>query len=756
MQLSRFARDRLHAVPDEGGQVLAITAVFLVVLILVAAWVLDQAVWYTHHTHLQTQADAAALAAAQDFQYPCPTPGPLASSEAPNSTMINTVHEYDGTSGDGGAGPTEPPNYNGPGSTANGQVWSTPIAATTYSATGHNLFSVVNQQNFENQPGNPNDSFTYNGDPCNDGNIDVKLTETNVPSVIPFLTPSYINAQARVQIQQQSESGNLVPFAVQTNDPNAAEAFFINEDNGDQISGAPVVTLTDQSTSNSLGQEVWASGAFSLTIPSSTPDIGVIIALAQSSSDLTATMTSTCTTAGVFCFDQSPGPSLLHIHTYTTGAGGQPGSGTEPHIEDVQLLTLTPGTVTPAPCNDAYFSDAEDINSGTPTACSVGIAAKIDVGSTPNPAGMTVTAKIGSQTTSLCYQTSGTYSGYWESVAPGITSCTGSGALTVPAAKQDGTTSNSNEVDLTVTCTKMTGGCTNNGTSDGSNDAGLKDVQRSYAADESTSGQVGSLALAQGGVDSNSFEACDAHDSNVCTYSGLSFTMGVEELTNREVGGGTPITLHLQTGSSSSTSGLIQCPPDNGGSGIRTSLMDGCGGSFVINGSAQDPHGSDPNCTYIGQMPTPPSDCIASEPGLKTGPVTQGFSYRICGSAANCNGPTQDTDANGNPTGTVAYCPSNWPSSSSTAIDIPSNDSRLISMFITPYASLSSGGPWPIVNFAEFYVVGFPGDGCSSDPSVSGLEVEGYFIKYVAPGGEGNGQQCTQNTFGNCVGVLTK
>ncbi|HWE46588.1 MAG TPA: pilus assembly protein TadG-related protein, partial [Caulobacteraceae bacterium] len=56
---------------SEDGVVLVVTVVIMVTLLVVAAFAIDTAIWYVHGRHLQTQADGAALAGAQAFQFPC-------------------------------------------------------------------------------------------------------------------------------------------------------------------------------------------------------------------------------------------------------------------------------------------------------------------------------------------------------------------------------------------------------------------------------------------------------------------------------------------------------------------------------------------------------------------------------------------------------------------------------------------------------------------------------------------------------------
>ncbi len=52
---------------DESGQVLVFVAVILTVLVGMAALVVDVGSWYQAQRHLQTAADAAALAGAQEL-----------------------------------------------------------------------------------------------------------------------------------------------------------------------------------------------------------------------------------------------------------------------------------------------------------------------------------------------------------------------------------------------------------------------------------------------------------------------------------------------------------------------------------------------------------------------------------------------------------------------------------------------------------------------------------------------------------------
>jgi hypothetical protein len=81
-----------------------------------------------------------------------------------------------------------------------------------------------------------------------------------------------------------------------------------------------------------------------------------------------------------------------------------------------------------------------------------------------------------------------------------------------------------------------------------------------------------------------------------------------------------------------------------------------------------------------------------------------------------------------------------------------------------PYGSLNSNGEAILASgevqiqaFATFYVMGFPGDSCKSDPSTGNTEVVGHFIKYLSTDKEGSGgQKCSTNSLGQCIIVLTR
>src|SRR5690242_6356331 len=76
---------------DEDGQILILTAATIIAVLFLGTVVVDVGNWYIHRRHLQTQVDAAALAAASDF-----TGCFLTDQSAANTNITNTALLYGG------------------------------------------------------------------------------------------------------------------------------------------------------------------------------------------------------------------------------------------------------------------------------------------------------------------------------------------------------------------------------------------------------------------------------------------------------------------------------------------------------------------------------------------------------------------------------------------------------------------------------------------------------------------------------------
>ena len=159
-----LVRRRLAQSDPERGAVIVMVAVWLPILVLIAAFVVDIANWFVHRRHLQMQADAAALAAAGDWAFP----------GCSDAAIEARARQYGGF-------------------TLNSQIGGTPTSR---------VHLLMNSRTWHGQT-SPVDSTVDTDGPCAGAMVDVKLTETDLPwflkvtKIVPF-----INAHARVSIFQ--------------------------------------------------------------------------------------------------------------------------------------------------------------------------------------------------------------------------------------------------------------------------------------------------------------------------------------------------------------------------------------------------------------------------------------------------------------------------------------------------------------------------------------------------------------------------
>jgi Putative Flp pilus-assembly TadE/G-like len=338
----------------EAGAVSVLVAVLLPVMILLGSFVIDGGSWFQHEAHLQLQADAGALAGAQEFNA-------LACQDA---AVDARAQQYSGMAGG------DTPLHN-------------QLTGNTTS-----VFEKINSQAYPSQPNPPaSDSTPMTGSPCKDALLDLKLTETSLPWYFQAIGVGGINAHARVSVLQQTAGSGFLPIAVNETTPVAATAYFINEDTSAILASSP---LTNTGT-NGAGQAVWSSPA-PASVNVNAAHVGVIVALSGTASNTTCPSNSQL----VNCFDLNPGPSLVHIQGYSTS-----GTGTT-KAPIARSVTLQPGAGT-SPCTDGYFSNATGD-------CTFGLMATIDMGANPNPTGVTVTAAVAGTTTPLTYS-GGTWGG---------------------------------------------------------------------------------------------------------------------------------------------------------------------------------------------------------------------------------------------------------------------------------------------------------------------------------------------------------
>jgi Flp pilus assembly protein TadG len=656
---------------NERGAVLVFLALFAPVAILLATFAIDTSNWFLHQRHLQVQADAGALAAAQGFQ-PCN-----------NEAIYKVAGQYSGA--------TSVKTPTGGSAAASSPLYNQQIGGTTQA----NMHELVNSPTYYNQP-LPVDSSVNTTNPCAAEMVDVKLTETNLPWYFNiFKSVPYINAHARVEILKETTGSGIEPLAVAETAPVAGEAYFVDEDNKDAILAEKPLTDLGQ---NSEGQDVW-SNPTPLAVEIKKPHIGVVIALSGKIGD------TKCGDPLVLCFDETAGtgPSLLHVQGWSAANSGT-GSYKAPIARQV---TLQPGM-----CSDGYFAAGGK-------GCTIGVTAAVDLGATPNPPGVTVSTIVGGG----------------AAVAMTYSTTTKKWSVSGVALPKEG----SNRVDLLVECKQSTAGspCAlekKNTTTK----VTLEDVQRAYAAGETGSGPITGAWIGESEgppLDANSFEVCEAADANSCTHK-LVVTVDVAGSLAAAAGFSDPIKKLRFEGTHGVRAG---CPPPAkpSGSVYREDIENGCPGKYRINTS-------DPNCT----VNTSPYECFTiGLPGKDSGPTFQAIQTRI----------EKEPEFK-------ESCPNKWQNDNGGGVPtIPVNDPRILQVFIMPYGSVNAAGQSllgneevPIQNFAAFYVTGFPGDTCKSDPSTGNAEVVGHFIEYVNPLGVSGENKCVASSLGECVAVLTR
>ncbi len=719
-------------VRDEAGAILIIFSLFISMTILICSFALDVGNWFEHQRHLQLQADAAAFAAASKFAFGC-TP--------------KLEEEIYGTAGQyGGATSVIKPAKTGI-ATSTAPLYNEQVGSTEQS----NIHEEINNKAFYKQElqGHPSETTTVEEAPCqpNAGMVDVKMTETNLPWFFKAADVSDINAHARVSVLQESSASGVSPLAVAETAPLAMRAYFVNEDETATLaSDRPFAESLLKQESNT--REWRSTEAVPVAINKTSGNaahIGVVVALSgepKYPEKSAATLSEKCSEPFVKCFDDGATGPLLHIAGYSNEGTG---TVTAPLAREVRLSAPKPKDT----CTDGYFSDAS-------ASCTFTISALLSYGS-PKTKGVTVKPKVKGATGVALTAPANAETEPW----------TGTATLTAG--------SGSNEIALLVECKHEEGSPCASTTAA----VEIKDVQRIYAASTADAGPIsGAYVSEPGGTnpvpgkeDADAYEVCEGtHTGSKCTPH-LSITIDAEPsladaadceekaaCEANHAGYYNQLT-HLKFKGNSGE--IDECVPgENGGtSEYRAHLAEGCPDKYKLNELNSEGAFSDPECKSAN-----PYDCITiGLPGNHNG-ARFGVHERF------------ETKP---PSGTRFYCHNEWQLQNSKNGDVPalpSNDSRIVQVFVLPYGAIneegeptSSSGAAPIIHLASFYVTGFSEDGCAlttkekeegfePDATAESFEIVGHFIKYVALLGETNGEKCrTEATaIETCVPILTE
>jgi hypothetical protein len=278
-----------HLGSDESGQIAILTAGIVLAIVFLFLLSIDIGNWYVHHRHLQTQADAAALAGGAHFADCFSSDAGVAA--AANATIENAALEYAG----------------GPGSAYNAQVGGG-------SSRVHTLF---NSKMFYR--GSYVDSDVETQGPCQTPHymLDVKQTEIDVPYILGGMIGSVlpaVNARARVALKKAIILQGSLPLAVPDVDPSHVSVTYVNEATGAIVAGPYELTKG----AGAGGLNYW-SGSGSVTVPAGDTKIGVRVGLGHQPPTCAAANGTGGT--GFVCYDYTNTASGL-VMIDGVGSGG--------------------------------------------------------------------------------------------------------------------------------------------------------------------------------------------------------------------------------------------------------------------------------------------------------------------------------------------------------------------------------------------------------------------------------------------------
>jgi len=683
---------------------IVVAGIAVVVFALLGAVIVEIGQTMSHRRHLQVQADAAALAAAQEFPL-CST----APATAYNA-MAAIAGQYGGFSGSASYN-QQVGNASGYAGTV-GSTYQSPQYPLPPAGSGYSQHAPENDSVFFNGDGSVKDQNTLT---CGDGTsnsvkmFDVKASEYGIHGVFSFGPFSTVNAHARVELKPVNQATGLLPLAVPDVRPQYIFAKFIAETGTISCSGQTDPNLDPCEEELVRGakngnQQMWVpSNQLQVTVP--TGDMGVRIRFVGNSNKYAA-----CGTIYVECYDSGSTNGVLHVRGWDANA-------TAPLVQGAELNAGT--TCSP----DAYFTVVD---------CFAGMSATVDLGAAHPVQRSQVWATVdGAGTYQLTVDPAnptGTGPRTWT-LSAGLP-ISGGGPHVVKLQWQD------NGPGCSGTCSGNFGG---------------QVIQRAF---EATSDRSGPLPLAQ------LFEG----NSPFGPYSfrgGTQHSLGVTVATigNLLLSAPTdpPINLRVfkNVAGNASQDQSLDCDPAQ--KNLKTEIQFGCSPWY----QTQDP--TKPNyltCPFGSQQALwgspQPWTCVAVDTGDKGGLVGPGLNLRIYGAtkpkASDCTDPNK------------VY----WIRNVGFDETAHPDDKRVLPLFVTPLGTFSGSGNTvvPLIDFGYFYVTGYEGDPCDGvDPNDDPIPkspggsafVVGHFIKFFPLDNKHTSDDnCDLTTITPCVGVLTR
>jgi hypothetical protein len=747
---------------DERGAVLVWVAIFMPILLLFGSFAIDTGNWFVHQRHLQTQVDAAALAGGSRWAYPC--------SSTISASIRSTARDYAG------------PHVGFATAQYNPQVGGTPASR---------MHVLLNSSEFWNKGGADYLGTTYGDNVCQEGYLDVKGTESNLPFLFKFLntvlpvgsscaapTPKIastvcaINARARVSVLQASAVSGSLPIGVRDPNVRSAAVVFMNNATKTVIAAKE---LEKQPGSSAAGFARWRNTtAVNVAIAPATVAVFALSSLDPGSIPIPSPgddANAYCSLTSIDCMESSStgvGTGLVYIRGYSDTPAAAIDS--PPQLRGVWLVA-GPSTST---CNtldvDSWFSYYQQKKKGT---CTIGLRATIDLGGR-NPAHVDILASGG--TCTGCTVSKPTGSGTTWTVNIPIESESASNPISLTWEVTNGTMKTGPGPTDFVTC--------KNSSNPPQCKGSFGVAQQHFSGSDPDSGPIRVAEV---------WDAADATARNTYVAGTVRPLIGEIHLGGAIATAVTdpPVAFRI---AGTSLTGSVDCDP---GYTAREQVAWGCRPLYQKNAIPSNPN----PCrhpvtgavmtTKIDLWASPqPWDCVSVGTGAGAGgfvgPFTDGIISRILNGGVLCTGGGCPSSCPANAGATTFVAGRNYWDSRSSSTDntykgvgwsdsgflgFDPKDPRVVGVFMVPFGAFRTASDklYPVINFGVFYVTGWTGSGGKDDPCpgfdqptgaararIGAGVLYGHFIKYVLPSNVGGGGgSCDMASFTPCVAVLT-
>jgi hypothetical protein len=399
----------------------------------------------------------------------------------------------------------------------------------------------------------------------------------------------FINAHARVSIQQQNRAAGAIPVGVPDVNPRKAKVEFVDEATGEVIASHELVR-----NGSANGYAIWDNTAEPVPVTIDRERIGVRVVLSGSDSLV-------CAEPLVECYDLESQNGIVQIRGWDSPASV--GAGEAPKVGDVTLFNGS--------CDDAYFSP----NAGS---CTIGVSADVNFNGDPTTVGAKVTAEVNGQSYALTHNAT---TGLWET----------DGSVSLPEL--------AGPLPVTLKWEQTAGTVGANTCKSGGGNKCLGSfgtVHRTWRATDARSGPIKLAQVLEGGnFNMNSFERCSSTNLT-CTHD-LAVRIGLLSNLQNAADVSDPVfELRVVGGSQNQT---LDCDPNI--PNFKDEIANGCDPLYTLNTGSTCPN-SVPDLWGSAQ----PWPCVALQTGTATNQVPAGMNLRVLGAEKpiSCTDPNNWVD----------------------------------------------------------------------------------------------------------------